>query len=589
MNSKARRAGSTWVRAAPREPASNPVETADKPYTGYVLPVFRGALKLAANSQQLANMNFFENYPMLHAYEEYTYDGNTPYAVINLRQHHFDSGTVRITRPGIYVFTEDIVFSPNPDNDVSPTPQQIASGQYPVGNAGAYHLGFFAAITVETNDVIVDLAGHTLTQSVLHHLEQRFYAHIELANAPFIPDQGPASFSDDNNFRSADRALVMNGTLGRSSHHGIHGNAMSNVIIMNITASEYEVAGVALNGATNSILSAVTARDMGDTIPVLSTYPQSRFVRSFLANLQASTPDATLNVHSGSKSIATITQELNALRSVTQNEVVNQGIKPTSELFRNDSGLYDANVYGIVLNVNGVVVNNFIKTRPEEAIGNQHILLMDVSIQNVRSRPVEIVALSTSPEEDEAYGGKREVGPVGDVLQISDITNEDGTYKENVLANAQLILAKYNDPANGTTNIDPAIVAWAENGTDITTVMSDNSLYYVSGGDSMGHAMKGTIGLFISAGEDISMHNIYIEGVRNEGQAVGQSSLIPEEDKQNNGADVAGLVITGSTNTSISNLYIGSVSTENTVGSSFADRLIACPAVASMSSSSFTV
>jgi hypothetical protein len=119
--------------------------------------------------------------------------------------------------------------------------------------------------------------------------------------------------------------------------------------------------------------------------------------------------------------------------------------------------------------------------------------------------------------------------------------------------------------------------------------MSDNSLYYVPGGDSMGHAMKGTIGLFISAGENISMHNIYIEGIRNEGQAVGQSSLIPEEDKQTNGADVAGLVITGSTNTSISNLYIGSVSTENTVGSSFADRLIACPAVASMSSSSFTV
>ena len=36
-------------------------------------------------------------------------------------------------------------------NDFMPTGQQIGSGQYPVGVAGAYHLGFFAAITVEAD------------------------------------------------------------------------------------------------------------------------------------------------------------------------------------------------------------------------------------------------------------------------------------------------------------------------------------------------------------------------------------------------------------------------------------------------------
>ena len=586
MNGKNLRAGSIWGRASKQVASREPVIAA-KPYTGYDLPHFYSALKTAANTQQLATIDFFENYPLQQVYEEYEYDNTTPYGVVNLRQAHFNTGTVRITRPGIYILAENITFSPNPDNDVSPTPQQIASGQYPVGNAGAYHLGFFAAITVEADDVILDLNGHTIIQSALHNLEQRFYAHIELSSAPFIPDQGPASFSSESNFKATARALIMNGVLGKSSHHGIHGNGMSNVIISNILAISYEVAGIALNGATNSIIAGATVRDMTDDIPVLSTYPQSRFIRSFLTQLQTNTPDAVLNVHTGNKSISTVISELNNLRSITQDEVVNQGIQPSSQLFRNDSGLYDANVYGVVLNVNGVVVNDFITERPETAVGNTGILMLDVTIQTVRSQPVEIIAINAPPEVDEAYGGKRQVGPVGDVLQISNITNEDGTYKENVLANAQLILAKYNDPANGTTNVDPAIVAWAEAGTNINAVMADNDLYYVSGGDSMGHAMKGTIGLFVSAGENISMHNITINDVRNVGQDVGQSALISNADQKTNGADVAGVVITGSSGISVTNLQITDASTENTVGSSFADRLIACPAIGKVFASAF--
>ena len=60
-----------------------------------------------------------------------------------------------------------------------------------MGINGAYHLGFFAAITVESDDVILDLNGKSLKQSKLHNLQQRFYSHIELASAPFIPKQGP--------------------------------------------------------------------------------------------------------------------------------------------------------------------------------------------------------------------------------------------------------------------------------------------------------------------------------------------------------------------------------------------------------------
>ena len=47
-------------------------------------------------------------------------------------------------------------------------------------------MGFFSAITVETDNVIIDLNGYVIQQSELHQLQQRFFAIIETAAAPFI-------------------------------------------------------------------------------------------------------------------------------------------------------------------------------------------------------------------------------------------------------------------------------------------------------------------------------------------------------------------------------------------------------------------
>ena len=70
-----------------------------------------------------------------------------------------------------------------------PTFEQIMSGLYPMGKGGAYHLGFFSAITIECSGVVLDLNGYTIQQTKKHNLHQRFSV-IELANAPFIPSQG---------------------------------------------------------------------------------------------------------------------------------------------------------------------------------------------------------------------------------------------------------------------------------------------------------------------------------------------------------------------------------------------------------------
>ena len=49
-----------------------------------------------------------------------------------------------------------------------------------------YTLGWFATIAVENQQgTVIDLNNKTLEQSDLHHLQQRFFANIELASAPF--------------------------------------------------------------------------------------------------------------------------------------------------------------------------------------------------------------------------------------------------------------------------------------------------------------------------------------------------------------------------------------------------------------------
>ena len=92
-----------------------------------------------------------------------------------------------------------------------------------------YSLGFFAAIVIAADNVYLNLCGHRIEQSKAFALQQRFFAIIELADAPFIPNQGPGDFS--KKIRSCRNVSIRRGTLGRSSHHGIHGNFSREFIV----------------------------------------------------------------------------------------------------------------------------------------------------------------------------------------------------------------------------------------------------------------------------------------------------------------------------------------------------------------------
>ena len=521
----------------------------------YKLPLFTSLINSPfITEKQLSVLRHIKQLPYKNVIENYSFNKNTPYSIIKLRQSDFTYGTVRLTIPGIYVLQEDITFNPNPENDFQPHSQDIISGKYPI--PGPYQLGFFAAITIETRDVILDLRGHTLQQSLEHFLQQRFYANVELGSSPFITvngkDQGPSS-GIVGNYNAPKYFTVMNGTLGLSSHHGIHGNLMKESVLYNIKCEEFQVAGIALNGACDSILcdieidSTTGVRESSVGVPISFQYSQGRFIRTFLKQLKDSSIVSTLSeppflmVSGEKKTIDDIIQELDTGLEDTFNAIVNDGdIATAPSVFLNDSRLSDGNVYGILLHVRGVAVNGFLQERPadnDEIIGNRDLFVKNVIIRNIHADAEETVVITKYENVNDEVLGYSNVGiikgPVGDVFDISFVTDVDGSYKSNVLANAQLILGKYKIQYEadglklGTTYFEQEIIDWVEQDTtsinDIIVECPEDEhgvddpefqdkLVYKYGLDAMAHVMKGDFGLFLSGGKNIYCQNVDVSG-----------------------------------------------------------------------------
>ena len=113
---------------------------------------------------------------------------------------------------------------------------------------------------------------------------QRFFAVIELASSPFISAKGPAQFVSNNGaaFKAANNVKIFGpGVIGRSSHHGIHGNNNSNVTITGITFRDFEVAAVAMNRIhTLEIRDNFVSNNRHD-VPVVGMFSAARFIRPY--------------------------------------------------------------------------------------------------------------------------------------------------------------------------------------------------------------------------------------------------------------------------------------------------------------------
>jgi len=423
-----------------------------------------------------------------------------------IRQKYFNNGTYRITKSGYYKLFEDIVFHPNPENNYKP--KSIQNELYP--KMGAYILGFFAVITIEASNVTLDLNGYEICVSEEFNQHQRFASIIELGNSPFNTNQGPSNFGILN--PAPQNITVLNGKLGMSPHHGIRGNNNKNVTLRNISFNDFEVAAISLHGCCDVLIENISINGVNKKVYSLSQYSQSLFVMPFLERLMNIDENYVFN----NKTVRQIYNDMNDEIKKYKDHVFNY--KEYDGFFKNKQMMPDGNVYGILLATKGVAVGDMLEERTEDTIGNENIIIRNVTIRNIISQSIQIKGLKNGKRSLEpSYVGKFITGPIGDVLKINKIMDDKNIYRGDCLSDGQFVLAKrkieFPDEKYGGVSITKELINWAETKQNF----NDLNLYMVNDHDSMGHVMKGNHGILISCGKNIYLTNIKIENVENYG------------------------------------------------------------------------
>ena len=492
---------------------------------------------------------------------------------VYLRQKDFAHGTYIIRKPGKYVLAEDIVFHPNPDDDFFPRPDQEEYSK------GPFILGFFAAIVIAAKNVVLDLNGKTLKQSPEFALQQRFYANIEVTNTPFIKDQGPAHFGPETG--SAEHAVIKNGTLGLSSHHGIHGNNVRDLYLKNLYITDFEVAAVAINGFHGLRICNVKAHHTRTDIPVNAMYSAGRF-NHLLGR-------AWLAKHGDKLSAAVKTNYENALSALeAEMDEVLVAVKarkqvPAENLFANKivngQRILDGNNYGFLFSVPGIAIDDYV--RSDTSLKRSSGLVMNnVSVKDIAAVVTEIICLNGP------YGQEKDVsGALFHIQHACSEYEENGApkpsavYKGNVLTNAQLASAEAQHELNipiGRTNLSSNLVAWSKGGTYQDLLNKGYDL--MGNGDTMFHVQKGVHGIRIDGLKGGQLNNVRISKIANYGrlgtEACGQYRLSHPKQKLigYNGAAAVGLNLAYSADIRGEDVQIRNIAADN--GSARGIRLI---------------
>lgn len=444
--------------------------------------------------------------------------------IVQLYGKDFTSGTYRITQPGYYIVMEDIEFNMNAGDYDSPNdigawyPKEEQNDYYEGSDStfvGPYSMGFFAGIAIEADDVTIDLNGYTLSMSKEFHLQQRWFSIIEIGSKAFISGQGPGLFGAF--MTSANTVTIRDGTLGLSSHHGIHANSPSNVIIKDLTIKDFEVAGIAINGFSSVQIEDVEIGPVYTEVPVLGVYTQARIMLSRLRKIYADNPEGKIEFHNkeGAYTADDVREELETQMDIVFEHYIKgkewsdfedqETVAAARELFENVNQVPSAStVYGIFLNSNGASVFS-IGGAPGTSSNAQ---IKNVKIHGLYNDPWEVPRLVLTK------------GPFNDIMDLTRITDnglEDtfvSEYLGSAYSNAQYALHMLSESWTilGHSVLKTKVQAWiAENKPLQNAKMRCNN-------DIMLHVTKGVFGLRVDNVENFNFENIEIYDLQNVGQ-----------------------------------------------------------------------
>jgi len=399
--------------------------------------------------------------PVVHETDLFITDSAIP-----LSQADFNSGTYRIQTPGYYYLTENISFDPDSVAESSRTDKPRTA--------------WFTAISVECDNVIIDLNTKTLdmSESFLNNHGFKVFSMVELNNSPF--PHLIFAFTGETEVKNAHNVVIKNGTLGRNSHHGIHGNNNSNITIYDLVIKDWEVAGISLNGLKSGDIKNVTISGVEHTVPFTGLLALLLSTRVVLQEL----------VDGGD---ANAQQYIDALDLVINDDNQNGKNHPT--------GTHDGNTYGLF--INRIVDVGPIVTHCDSQTANA-IVVENVTVDNIKTSIIETVGIAD-------LNGNRLKGDLFGVMRWAD-AYPNGTFAPNSILKAQVYGVQQNNPANLPAGFAANILS--DNPSEALFLSQVQPIF---NGDFAGHTDKGAFGIRLDCGHGVTIKNCRVLGIENVG------------------------------------------------------------------------
>lgn len=432
--------------------------------------------------------------------------------VIELSPSDFSEGTLRIKFPCKLKLTSNVQFNPNrgsflPDGKVDPArtldwfpSRSVASntdstfGYFTGDVAQAYGIGFFAALAIEAEGVVVDLNSYTIAMHPEFAVMQQFFSCIELGDQPFPTNSGPFNFGSD--LRRAKKVWIKNGILGYSSHQNLHANDSQEILVTGVVMKDSTVAGVSMNGSRKVALIDSEFKGHRTDVKVRGAFNEIRLdeklIAGYIARKTQMNPSFTpsqelLDAKAAAKlAVEKVLNDILLHGSIREHDAADATTLSANdvEVLKNRTGLSDAISYGFVLNAGDNATGKFLETRDLKGNEASEIAVIRCNIEKCTAAPIEVLALSpaiAASQEVEAGGevlynvNAQQRGATGAVLDfvrafhLSDSeleTEEAGKWKGNVVADIQCEIAAAQNAETseqlkamlGQINIDPYFI-----------------------------------------------------------------------------------------------------------------------------------
>jgi len=434
---------------------------------------------------------------------------------VPLSQADFANGPYRIKDPGYYYLTENIAF----DQSGGRTEDRPHTGAW------------FTALSVECDNVVIDLNTYTLecTQGFVERQDFKVFSMIELNNSPF--PHLVFAFSDDTALKTAHNVEIKNGTLGRSPHHGIHGNLNTNIAIHDLVIRDWEVAAISLNGLKNGKIKNIT----------ISGIEHNVAFTGLVAVIQSALLELTILKNKGDANAQEYIDALEVMAASEDPDQSGRGHLPPN---------HDGNCYGIFLN-RAVDVGPLPSGHCDDGTINC-VSVEDVTVCNMITSVIETVGMAN------AAGERMKSIPFGTLRWYDAYAGAGNTFAPNALLKAQAYVMKQNPSRIGV----PVPDGFLDN---ILSATPSEALFVSQvspalGGDFATHTNKGAFGIRVDCGHGVSLRNCKVYNVQAKGVVGKEQSTLPGgnhypnlQEERYKGNDVHGITLVGCRNCSVDN------------------------------------